>query len=180
MALPGVIFLDGGSKSIELSHNRIPHQRILEALQTCPQAGRGIAEIYLHEVLPIPTRTIQLLGRKCSASIRHSLLGFEVQAFYKRIHCPDMPTARYLKLFTELGCRRIRLPYDPTVTERILEELESAFAHLGNGVREIFPENRKLQVYVFQKLCGWVRHQLQAEQSFPFPAGKTNEFRAPE
>ena len=142
---------------------RIAHLEILTRLQPAfGHAGRGLTEIYRTEVLPVKTRTIRLLGRKTPAQIIHTLLGFEVKASIKRIHCPDMVTARYLKLFTELGCRSIRLPYDPTITARLLPELEASTERLTFGVRQLFPRRREVQLYVIRRLYSYIRRQVQA------------------
>ncbi|MDA2928164.1 hypothetical protein MYX78_13220, partial [Acidobacteria bacterium AH-259-G07] len=70
------------------------------------------------------TRVVSLLGRKCEPLILYTFLGFELKMARKRITCPDMSTARYLKIFAELGMPSIRIPYDPTQTSRLLVELE--------------------------------------------------------
>ena len=74
-----------------------------------------------------------------------------------------MVTARYLKVFTELGCRSIRLPYDPTVTDRILPELELAMNRLSAGVRALYPGERALQLYVLRQIYSHLRSLLQAQ-----------------
>jgi hypothetical protein len=71
-----------------------------------------------------------------------------------------MVTARYLKLFTEIGCHSIKIPYDPTVTARLVPELESAAARLISGTKALFPESRQLQLYVLRKLYRLIRSQL--------------------
>jgi len=73
-----------------------------------------------------------------------------------------MVTARYLKLFTELGCRSIRLPYDPTITSRPLPELEASTESLTFGVRQLFPRSREVQLYVIRRLYSYIRRQVQA------------------
>ncbi len=83
-----------------------------------------LSEIYSEEVLTRPTRTISLPGRKCEPRIIYTFLGFELQAGRKRINCPDMATARYLRIFAELGMPSVETPYDPTQTARLLAELE--------------------------------------------------------
>jgi hypothetical protein len=123
---------------------------------------RNVAEIYHGEVLTIKTRTIHLLGRKCPARICNTLLGFEVQTSYKRVACPDLVTARYLKIFTELGCRTIKLPYDPTVTERLIPELENAMNRLSAGVRKLFPAEPSLQLYVLRRIYSHLRSLLRS------------------
>ena len=108
--------------------HKILHKEILKALQHPALGFSGIMEIYRLRVLPAKTRNLQLLGRKSPATVIETLLGYEVKAYYKRIHCPDKVTARYVRLFSELGCRTIRIPYDPTVTAEIVPHLEQAVA----------------------------------------------------
>ncbi len=141
---------------------RIPHQRILAALSESEGSG-DLMRLYRERVVPIKTRTIVLLGRKSQAKIIHTLLGFEVQASYKRIQCPDLVTARYLKLFTDLGCRSIKLPYDPTVTAVIIPELEAAVERMEKRVQELFPSSRETQRYVLRQLFQLIRPRLQTE-----------------
>jgi len=162
-SLPGVVAPEPGADGPERSRRRIPVSRILETLLGGSEGGRGIIEIYRMEVLPIKARTVYLLGRKCPARIIHTLLGYEVQAWYKRIQCPDLVTARYLKLFTELGCGRIRLPYDPTVTGRLIPELEAAQERLAEGVKRLFPRDRARQLYVLRSFYGLIRSKLRCE-----------------
>ena len=162
MHLPGVTTLEAGGKRIELRNRRIPHQKIFTALQGSAASSGNLLEVYRQQVLPIKTRTIHLLGRKGPARIINTLLGYEVQASFKRIHCPDLVTARYLKLFTELGCHTIKIPYDPTVSTRLMPELEASLESTVNGVRALFPESRTLQSYVLRKIYGIIRSQLRS------------------
>ncbi|MGD0308370.1 MAG: hypothetical protein ABSC02_03690 [Acidobacteriota bacterium] len=142
--------------------HKIPHMEILKALQHPALGFSGIMELYRLRVLPVKTRNLQLLGRKSPARIIETLLGYEVKASYKRIHCPDKVTARYVRLFSELGCRTIRIPYDPTVTAELIPYLEQAVASIENGVRELFPKDHGLQLYVLRKLYSHLRIQLKA------------------
>jgi hypothetical protein len=74
-----------------------------------------------------------------------------------------MVTARYLKLFTELGCHTIKLPYDPTLTALLIPEFEAAVERIVKGVRTLFPESRTLQAYVLRQLCRIIRSRLRSE-----------------
>lgn len=139
---------------------KISHRKILESSR-----GSRLVSDYLDEVLSRKTRLIQLLGRKTSARIITTLLGFELQASYKRIQCPDLVTARYLKIFSELGCRSIHLPYDPTVTARLVPEFENSVDNIDRKVRELFPGEDRLQKYVVQKIYAIVRRQLKFGRS---------------
>ena len=142
---------------------RIPHQKILRALEGNPDGSTSLVEIYRRQVLPVRTRTIRLPGRKSPARILTTLLGYEVLASRKRIQCPDMVTARYLKLFAELGCRTIKLPYDPTATARLLPELEGCIEKIVSGIEALFPENKPVQRYVLRNMYGILRSRLRME-----------------
>lgn len=144
--------------------SRIHHVQILEALQGTKPGSPSIVSLYQEQVLPGKTRTIQLLGRKGPAFIMNTLLGYEVQAGYKRIQCPDLVTARYLKLFSELGCRSVKLPYDPTVTAALIPQMEAAVEATRSGIREIFPRNHTLQLYVLRKVFCHLRARLTASR----------------
>lgn len=163
MHLPGLTTVEAGGEKIVLRDRRIPHQRILKAFQGSAGDSGNLVQVYRQQVLPIRTRTIQLFGRKGPARIINTLLGYEVQASRKRIHCPDMVTARYLKLFTELGCHTVKLPYDPTITARLVPEFEAAVDSLVEGVRKLFPESQTLQAYVLRNIYAIIRSQLRTE-----------------
>ncbi|MBI3939627.1 MAG: hypothetical protein HY315_02225 [Acidobacteria bacterium] len=97
--------------------------------------GAAIAEIYRQEVTPFKTRTVSLPGRKCEARIMYTFLGFEVKAGRKRLLCPDLVTARYLRVFAELGMKQVLIPYDPTRTGRLIDRLERNFEKLKDSAR---------------------------------------------
>lgn len=135
---------------------KIPH---MEILKECADYVKFL-EDFKQEVLANRTRTIRLLGKKTSAQIIHTLLGYEVQASYKRIQCPDLVTARYIRLFSELGFHSIALPYDPTLTARLIPKFESAIDNLTEEIRKRFPDSRSLQNYVIRKVFAIIRTQL--------------------
>jgi hypothetical protein len=165
MFLPGIIALQVGGKQIPMPNQKIPHKAILAALQGPPDGRGNIAAIYLHDVLPAKTRTIPLLGRKSPARVVRTLLGYEVQGAYKRIQCPDMVTARYLKLFMALGCRSIKLPYDPTTTEALLPDLECAFNKIGHAIGRMFAGAPEVQAYVLRRVYMHLRRQLKSSET---------------
>jgi len=135
---------------------KIQHREILQASKNYAALVDG----YRNEVMTQKTRTIRLLGRKCSARIIHTLLGYEVQASYKRIQCPDLVTARYLRLFSELGCHSIKLPYDPTLTERLIPVFEATVNSLKEQIRALFPQASSTQQYVIRTIYGITRQQI--------------------
>lgn len=139
-------------------NQKIRHREILEQSADYAILING----YREKVLTQQTRTIRLLGRKSSAKILHTLLGFEVQASYKRIQCPDMVTARYLRLFSELGCHSIKLPYDPTLTEQLVPGFEEIVDRLKEKIRDLFPRDSSTQQYVIRKTYEIIRRNLAA------------------
>ena len=136
------------------------HRNIYQASQSAADLQGGLVEIYRREVITQKTRTVRLLGVKCAAKVIQTLLGYEVQAMHKRIHCPDLVTARYLKLFSGLGCHSIRLPYDPTITARLIPIIESAHQSILDTVAAIFPKDLKRRQYVIRKIFAIVRTEL--------------------
>ncbi len=154
--MKNLIQAKSSSEIVEIQKRKIPHREILKVSHSC------IAGIYRQKVLSQKTRTIRLLGRKSAAKIIHTLLGYEVQASYKRIQCPDLATARYLKLFSELGCHTIHLPYDPTLTSQLIPELENSIEGVHQKIQEFFPKNVKLQQYAIQKIYEIIRQQLKS------------------
>lgn len=159
MDLAGVVRPTASARECD-KRLRIPLLAILSGLEEPGGGARGIVEIYRKDVLTGRTRTLQLLGRKNRARILHTLLGYEVKASFKRLHCPDLVTALYLKVFTELGCRTIKLPYDPTVTARLVPELERAVERVALEVRRLCPDDRASQIYVTRELYRRLRKQL--------------------
>ena len=135
---------------------RISYQEIYRSAT----GATSLVDVYRQRVLTQNTRTLRLLGRKSSAKIIHTLLGYEVQALYKRIQCPDMVTARYLKLFSELGCHSIKLPYDPTLTAQLIPEFEDMVEAMVHRVRELFPRDLPMQYHVIRKVFAIIRRQL--------------------
>ena len=139
------------------SHNqKISYREILRDTIS----STGFVDLYRQKVLTQNTRTLRLLGRKSDARIIHTLLGYEVQASYKRIQCPDMVTARYLKLFSELGCHSIKLPYDPTLTALLIPEFETMIEKTVQRVSDLFPRDARMQRYVTRNIFAIIRRQL--------------------
>jgi len=121
-----------------------------------------LVDLYAGRVLATRHREVSLRGRKCRATIMRTLLGYEVKAGRKRITCPDLTTARYLRAFAETGLGAIRIPYDPTVTRGMVEQLEAviekireASGETPNGCRRAFRKLREqLRKAEREKLTG--------------------------
>lgn len=85
----------------------------------------------------LPTAT-----RNARVEIQHTLLGIELKVGRRRLHCPDLPTARYLATFARLGCKSVAVPYDITRISRLADDLESAF-HRMLLLAELATEGRR-------------------------------------
>ncbi len=95
-----------------------------------------LSRTYEKEVLSGRTRVVSLPGRKCEPRIINTFLGFELKVAKKRMTCPDMSTARYLKIFAEIGMPSVRAPYDPTLTTSVLPQLEQALKRIKDLLSE--------------------------------------------
>ena len=100
------------------------------------------AESYCKSIQHLKTRKILLPGRKCSPKIVESFLGYEILIGRKRLTCPDMATARYLKIFAEIGMKEILVPYDPTKTAEFLPGLEKKLDQIKVLVARIGQEKQ--------------------------------------
>jgi hypothetical protein len=152
--LPDFIEIEG--TILKIRNGKIPHHEILRSFESLTH----LVEVYRDKVLSHKTRTIRLLGKKNPAKIMHTLLGYEVQAAYMRIQCPDLVTARYIRLFSELGCHSIQLPYDPTFTAELIPELETSVDSFSRKIQSLFPGDIARQHYVIQRVFAIIRQKL--------------------
>jgi len=90
-----------------------------------------LIQCYSEQVLSVRTRRVELLGRKCEPQLMYTFLGFELKLGPKRLTCPDMTTARYLRVFGKLGVDSVEIPYDLTQTARVLPLLERALERIN-------------------------------------------------
>lgn len=88
-----------------------------------------IAVIYREKIRSLRTRSYQLNvpKRENTVDIQHTLLGVELKAANVRLACPDLSTARYLKVFARFGCQEVAIPYDITKISTLADELESSW-----------------------------------------------------
>ncbi|MEQ1645188.1 MAG: hypothetical protein ABL959_17190 [Pyrinomonadaceae bacterium] len=61
------------------------------------------------------------------AEIQYTLLGIELKVGRKRFACPDLATARYLRVFARLGCNEFAVPYDITKISPAADEIETSW-----------------------------------------------------
>ncbi|QQS42535.1 MAG: hypothetical protein IPM63_06265 [Acidobacteriota bacterium] len=85
--------------------------------------------VYEEKVRSLRTRSydFDVPERENTAEIQHTLLGIELKVGKHRMACPDLSTARYLRVFARLGCRSVAVPYDVSVIPGLADELESSW-----------------------------------------------------
>jgi len=90
---------------------------------------RWIALIYKERVRSQRTRAyhLDISARENRPEVLHTLLGIELKVANRRFACPDLATARYMRVFARLGCRSFAVPYDITKISIIADELETAW-----------------------------------------------------
>ena len=85
--------------------------------------------IYREKIRTQRTRAFHLdiPARENKPEILHTLLGVELKVGNQRFACPDLATARYLRVFARIGCRDFAVPYDITKISTIADELETSW-----------------------------------------------------
>ncbi len=92
-------------------------------------ADDWLPTIYMHKVRSQRTRSVHLdiAARENRPEILYTLLGIELKVGRRRFSCPDLATARYLRVFARIGCRDFAIPYDITRVPGIADLLETAW-----------------------------------------------------
>lgn len=95
-------------------------------------ADEWLPVIYSVKVRSQRTRSYRLdiSKREHSPVIQYTLLGVELKVGRKRFACPDLATARYIRVFARLGCREFALPYDISRISGLADELETSWQRL--------------------------------------------------
>lgn len=85
--------------------------------------------IYEKKVRSQRTRSYKLNipKKENRADIQYTLLGIELKVGRKRFACPDLATARYLRVFARLGCNEFAVPYDITKISPAADETETSW-----------------------------------------------------
>jgi len=92
-------------------------------------ADEWLPGIYREKVRSQRTRSyhLEIPVRENRAEIQYTLLGIELKVGKHRFACPDLATARYLRVFARIGCRDFAVPYDISLISGIADELETAW-----------------------------------------------------
>lgn len=88
-----------------------------------------LPKVYQDKIRTQRTRavTIEVPVRENGCVIQHTLLGIELKVGKRRFSCPDLATARYMRVFARIGCREFAIPYDITRISAAADELETAW-----------------------------------------------------
>ena len=94
-------------------------------------ADDWLPSIYEKKIRSQRTRSYKLniLKKENRADIQYTLLGIELKVGRKRFACPDLATARYLRVFARLGCNDFAVPYDITRISPAADEIETSWQH---------------------------------------------------
>lgn len=96
----------------------------------CSELGaEWLPTIYKEKVRSQRTRSysLDIPPRENRAEIQYTLLGIELKIGKRRFACPDLATARYLRVFARMGCRDFAVPYDITIISGIADEFETSW-----------------------------------------------------
>lgn len=88
-----------------------------------------LPSIYEKKIRSQRTRSYRLNipKKENRADIQYTLLGIELKVGRKRFSCPDLSTARYLRIFARLGCNEFAVPYDITKISPAADEIETSW-----------------------------------------------------
>lgn len=91
-----------------------------------------IPELYLKKVRSQRTRAVHIdvPARFNAAEIQYTLLGIELKVGRRRHACPDLATARYMRIFARIGIGNFAIPYDITKISVVADDLETAWQKL--------------------------------------------------
>ena len=118
-----------------------------------------IPDVYRDKVRSHRTRSfhLEIPERENAPEILHTLLGIELKVGRRRFACPDLATARYLRVFARLGVREVAVPYDITRISVIADELETAWQKTILVLRETGTETGRERSALVRKLRGEIR-----------------------
>lgn len=88
-----------------------------------------LPHIYEKRVRSDRTRAyaLEVSPRENRAEIQYTLLGIELKVGRRRFSCPDLATARYLRVFARIGVRKFAIPYDISQISTIADDFETGW-----------------------------------------------------
>lgn len=108
---------------------------------------KWIPDIYREKIRVLRTRAylLDIPSRENEAEILHTLLGVELKVGRKRLSCPDLSTARYLRIFARLGVNEIAVPYDISKIAAFADELESGWQYTLLLLEERYAAQKRMR-----------------------------------
>ena len=102
-----------------------------------------LATIYEKKIRSQRTRSYKLNipKKENRAEIQYTLLGIELKVGRKRFACPDLATARYLRVFARLGCNEFAVPYDITQISPAADEIETSWQRSVVLLQKLFGDD---------------------------------------
>ena len=70
---------------------------------------------------------LEIAAKENQPEIFHTLLGIELKVGNRRFACPDLATARYLRIFARIGCSDFAVPYDITRISVVADAMDTAW-----------------------------------------------------
>lgn len=91
--------------------------------------GDWLPAIYANKIRPGRTRSVHIdvPERENPAEIQYTLLGIELKVGKRRFACPDLATARFMRVFARIGVIDFAMPYDITKISPLADELETSW-----------------------------------------------------
>jgi len=98
--------------------------------------------IYHEKIRSGRTRSVSIdvPERENTAIIEYTLLGIELKVGKRRLTCPDLSTARYMRVYARLGCRDFAIPYDITQISGFADELETSWRRIDLLIDKLTPD----------------------------------------
>lgn len=108
---------------------------------------KWIPAIYSDKIRTQRTRAyvLGIPSKENEAEILHTLLGIELKIKRKRLSCPDLSTARYLRIFARLGVAEVAVPYDISKIAAFADELESGWQYSLLLLDEKYPGEKRFR-----------------------------------
>ncbi|MFV0389801.1 MAG: hypothetical protein ACK5NT_13735 [Pyrinomonadaceae bacterium] len=85
--------------------------------------------------------SLDIPERQNNVELQYTLLGIELKIRRQRFSCPDLSTARYIRVFARLGISQFAIPYDISLIPANADMLESSWQltlltmnEIGNGL----------------------------------------------
>ena len=128
-------------------------------------ADEWLPNIYESKIRPQRTRSthLDIPTRENIPEIQYTLLGIELKVGKRRFACPDLATARYMRVFARLGVCDFAIPYDITKISPLADELETSWQRTIFVVTEVTKkESDKAKKLAKHRLVKAIRTEIES------------------